>query len=69
MPCLILGLPFFHIKCFFILSSSRTTEFGITFTNARCTIFDIARVLNTVVLPASFVFSKTLNVFQFLKLD
>ena len=42
---LTLGLPFFHAKCFFILSSSRKVEIGITFTNARCTIFDIARVL------------------------
>ena len=50
---LILGLPFFHIKSFFILSISRIGEIGIIFTNARCIIFDFARFfLKTVVLPA-----------------
>ena len=45
------------------------TEFGITFTNARCTIFDIARVLSTVFYQqlTSFKFSKALIVFHFLK--
>ena len=32
--------------------SSRITEFGNTFTNAKCTILDIARVLNTLIVPA-----------------
>ena len=69
--CLILGLPLF-----FILLSSRLelkigVEIGITFTNATCPIFDIARVLNTVILPAidKFHILQSLKNFQFLKLD
>ena len=42
----------FPNKMLLYLTSSRTTECGITFTNARCTICEIARVLNTVILPA-----------------
>ena len=52
LSCFVLGLRVFNINIFSILFNSCIIEFGIIFTDGRCTIFEIARVLKTVILPA-----------------
>ena len=60
LSCFVLGLRVFNINSFSILFNSCIIEFGIIFTDGRCTIFEIARVLKTVILPAikRFILSK-----------
>ena len=48
--CFNLGFPFFQINCFCVFSNGAITLGGTWLTKARCTNFDIAKVLKTKIL-------------------
>ena len=53
VSCLIFRVESFQRKDFCIFSNSLTTWWGILVKRARKTIFDIANVLNTTILPSN----------------
>ena len=50
--CFNLGFPFFQINCFCIFSNWGIVLHGASFAKARCTTFDIAKVLKFKILPS-----------------
>ena len=50
VACFDLGFPFFQVNCICIFSNGAIVLYGTSFTKARSTTFDIAKVLKIEIL-------------------